>query len=87
MEQAGNQLINTLISRQKLLENDVSFVKREQCAHSNQIETLAIEVHEMREDLGGKISVLTWNYNKMRGDMHEIKKNVKLILDALAIKT
>lgn len=84
MEQAGtNPLLTTIIRRQKALENDVSFLKREKTGHNNQIETLAVEVH----DLGGKIDILTWNYNKMREDVNEIKKNVKLILEALAIKT
>ncbi len=91
MEQAGNQLINTIISRQKLLETDVSVLKREQCAHSNQIETLAIEVHEMREVFNGKFDEIQkemrWNFRQLRQDRDQLAHKVNLILEALAIKT
>lgn len=92
MEQAGNALINTIISRQKQLEGDVSFIKREQCAHSNQIETLAIEVQEIRQELGKvhqKIDDMQGPINKINKLDHEmsiLKQDVKLILEALAIK-
>jgi phage shock protein A len=86
MEQAGNHLINMLITRQKQVENVVSFLKKEQCAHSNQIETLAIEVHELHQKLDEVQKEMRWNFRELRKDQDDLTHKVNLILQALAIK-
>lgn len=93
MEQAGtNPLLTTIIRRQKALENDVSFLKREKAAHNTQIETLAIEVHEMHieiqtlhketQRLDKKIDTLE---KKMDRGFAEVQVKLDLIINALAL--
>jgi predicted nucleic acid-binding Zn-ribbon protein len=97
MEQAGtNPLLTTIIRRQKALENDVSFLKREKSDHNNQIETLAVEVHEIHVELvelrqtvsreiqrvDKKIDTLE---KKMNRGFAEVHVKLDLIINALAL--
>lgn len=82
MEQAGVPLISTIISRVDRLETDVSIIKKEQCAHSNQIETLALEVHEINK----KTDRLEKKFNVLEGKFDIMQSKLDLILNALAIK-
>lgn len=50
MEVETISLINTLISRINRLEMDMIAVKKQQSGHDNQIDALALEVHEFRQE-------------------------------------
>ncbi len=83
MEQAEYVLLTERVIR---VETDVTVLKAHQFEHECQIETLAFEIHTTNERIDDLEKTMKFGFKRLDHKIDALSKDLKHVLEALAIK-
>ncbi len=78
--------MGTIISRIERLELDMVALKQQQGEHQSQIEVLAFEVHTTNERVDSLEKTMNRRFRQLDHKIDLISTDLKMVLEALAIK-
>ena len=68
------------------LNKDMAVLKARQTDHECQIDVLAVEIHNLRSDMNERFLDVDYKFKGIDRKIDDMRKDLKLVLEALAIK-